>query len=143
MNTKNRFDKFYALLAQMPNADKEELVWQFSDMLTISLRELYVKQPEKYKRMIATMQIEVNKQNGQNAEVKRLRSAILNRIQKYGIDTTSWEHVNKFLQQPRIAGKRLYEMSIGEMRDLIPKLEMILDKADKAKSKEIYLSIKN
>lgn len=141
--SKSPFDKFYALLAQMPNANKEELIWQFSNMLTVSLREFYAKQPENYKRMIAAMQTEVNKRNGQGAEVKRLRSAILNRLQKYGVDTTSWARVNQFLQQPRIAGKRLYEMSVGEMRDLIPKLEMILEKAAKNKDKELELTIKN
>lgn len=141
--SKSPFDKFYALLAQMPNADKEDLIWQFSNMATISLKEFYAKQPENYKRMIAAMQAEVNKQNGQNVEVKQLRSAILNRLQRYGVDTTSWARVNQFLQQPRIAGKRLYEMSIGEMRDLIPKLEMILQKAEKAKEKELELTIKN
>jgi len=141
--SKNPFDKFYALLAQMPKADKEDLVWQFSNMATVSLREFYAKQPENYKRMIATMQAEVNKRHGQSVEIKQLRSAILIRLQRYGVDTTSWARVNQFLQQPRIAGKRLYEMSIVEMKDLIPKLEMILKKAEKAKDKELELTLKN
>lgn len=89
------------------------------------------------------MQVEVNKLNGQAIEVKQLRSAILNRLQRYGVDTTSWARVNQFLQQPRIAGKRLYEMSIDEMRSLIPKLEMILQKAEKAKDKEMDIALRN
>ena len=125
------FDKFFALLAKMPGADKDELIWSASGMLTTSLREFHEKNPEGFKRMLANMQIEVNKNslaNEQRLMIKSLRSSILTRLQKHGVDTTDWACINKFLERPQIAGKRLYDMSIEEMRALIPKLESILRK---------------
>jgi hypothetical protein len=127
----------------MPGATKETLVWQYSDMLTNSLREFYLKKPEEYKRMIADMQLQVNKASKYSQvdpEKKRLRSSILLRLQKHGVDTTRWKNVNTFLLQPRIAGKMLFEMSIEEMKALIPKLESILAKDLVAREDEIKLT---
>jgi len=135
MTRHGTFDRFFALLNQLPGEDKDELkrelVWQYSGMLTESLKELHDRKPNDYKRMLAEMQTQVQKFNPKRfkeQETKRLRSAILHRMQKYGIDTTSWPVVNKFLECPKIAGKRLYNLSIEEMEALIPKLESILKK---------------
>lgn len=140
------FDRFFALLAKMPGADKEDLIWSASGMLTTSLREFHEKNPEGYKRMLANMQVEVNKitiDNEQKIIIKSLRSSILTRLQKHGVDTTDWKRINKFLEQPRISGKRLYDMSIDEMRALIPKLESILAKDAKIKNREHDLTLMN
>ena len=140
------FDKFFALLAKMPGADKEELVWQFSNMLTESLKEFHAKDIEGYRRMIASMQEEVNKtsvKRDEESAKKSLRSSILGRLQKHGIDTSNWARVNQFLENKRIAGKRLYEMDILEMRALIPKLESILAKENKIKDDEKKLTLMN
>lgn len=147
MKTKGRFDRFYSLLALMPDPDKEalkeDLVWQFSNMVTISLKEFYDTNPDGYKRMLAKMQGEVDRHNPKRfalLETKRLRSAILHRLQKFGVDTTCWGSVNAFLQSPRIAGKRLYNMSNAEMEALIPKLESILRKDAEKKDAERHLA---
>lgn len=135
MTRHGTFDKFFALLNHLPSPDKDELkrslVWQYSGMLTESLKELHDQKPNDYKRMLADMQDQVNKFNPskfRQSETRRLRSSILHRLQKYGIDTTCWPVVNKFLECPRIAGKRLYNLSNEEMEALIPKLESILKK---------------
>lgn len=133
-NKRNTHSKFYALINQMPNADKGELVWQHSNMLTTSLSEFYEKKPREYRAMVESMQRSVDELNGkkdvaitfEEREKKRLRSAILKRLQLHGVDTTNFNRVNSFMEQKRIAGKRLYEMSIDEMKELIPKLESIL-----------------
>jgi len=147
---KGAYDRFFALLNQMPSDDKDELkeqlVWQYSNMLTHSLKEFALKKPEDYKRMLAEMQIQVEKFNPsqfRKQETKRLRSAILHRLQKYGIDTTQWPAVNKFLEQPRIAGKRLYDLSNEEMSALIPKLESILLKDFEKAEKERAIAFNN
>ena len=70
------------------------------------------------------------------AETKKLRSSILKKLQLHGVDTTDWTCVNRFLENPRIAGKRLYNMSNEEMRLLIKKLGSILGK-DATKKQEI------
>ncbi len=122
----NRFAYFYELLDQLPHACKEEIVFSFSDGKTTSLREFYATDPKGFKRMIYRMQTLVEKKN--DPATKRLRSGILVRLQKYGVDTTDWQCVNRFLEQKKIAGKRLYEMTNDEMKELIPKLESMLKK---------------
>lgn len=138
----NPHKHFFELLEKLPGAEKESLVWQYSGMLTTSLREFLRVMPEEYKRMIADLQVKINNQNKPlaDAEIKKLRSSILHRLQKHGVDTTSWTCVNIFLQQPRIAGKRLYEMTSPEMLSLIKKLESILAKDEEIRSKEIQIS---
>ncbi len=144
------YDRFFSLLSMMPVGDKEELkeqlVWQYSNMLTTSLKEFAQSKPDDYKRMLADMQSEVDKchpKQFKQMEVKRLRSAILHRLQKYGVDTTNWAAVNRFLEQPRIAGKRLYNLTIDEMNALIPKLENILHKQMVIREEERELTLKN
>lgn len=136
----NPHSQFYALLASMPGADKEELVWEYSHKLTTSLAEFYKKRPTQYKKMISDMQRTISQSAKPDdrtkliidRELKRRRSAILLRLQKIGIDTTNWSAVNKFMRNPKIAGKTLGEMDTEEMDMLIPKLESIMqkDKAD-------------
>jgi hypothetical protein len=70
------------------------------------------------------------------AETKKLRSSILKKLQQHGVNTTDWTCVNLFLENPRIAGKRLYNMSNEEMQLLIKKLGSILGK-DATKKQEI------
>lgn len=140
MSTKrknNPHARFFGLLAQMNGADKDELVWKYSNMLTTSLADFLEMQPTNYQRMINDMQRIVDQTpyeaKGRTAliverELKQRRSAILIRLQKMGIDTTSWPAVNKFMRNPKIAGKTLGEMDSDEMDLLIPKLEAILAK---------------
>lgn len=141
----NPHARFYGLIAQMNGADKDELVWKYSHTLTTSLAEFYEKRPADYQRMINDMQRIVDQTpyeaKGRTAliierELKKRRSAILIRLQKLGIDTTNWNTVNKFMRNPKIAGKTLGEMDSDEMDMLIPKLESILakDKADRIKN---------
>ncbi|MCF8339199.1 MAG: hypothetical protein K9I74_14575 [Bacteroidales bacterium] len=136
--------RFFALLKRIPYCTRQELVWEYSNMLTDSLSEFYERDRKGYDRMIGDMQKIVNKMNNESRDdssdsdrtIKKLRSAILHRLQKHGVDTTNWAEVNRFLEQPRIAGKRLYKLNEKELRDLIPKLESILNK-DRVKRDEI------
>ena len=141
MSTKryNPHSQFFVLLASMPGADKDELVWKYSYKLTTSLSEFLEKRPSDYRKMINDMQRTISQSAKPDdktrliieRELKQRRSAILLRLQKLGIDTTSWAVVNKFMRNPKIAGKTLGEMDTDEMDLLIPKLEAILAK-DKA-----------
>jgi hypothetical protein len=136
-------DKFFALLAQLPGATKEDIVWEYSNTITTSLKEFYKLSPEEYTRMIADLQVKVNKLNNKywvSQEVKRLRSSVLHRLQKHGVNTADWKCVNTFLAQPRIAGKMLFEMDIEELTALIPKLEQILKKDAFKRDAEIKLT---
>lgn len=130
------FGKFYALLKQMPGADmeqvKESLVWQFSGLRTYSLREMT---KGEYNTMIRHMENVIERKPNERV-IKKLRSGILHRLQKHGVDTTSWDAVNRFLLNPRVAGKLLFEMNVEEMRALTGKLEAILEK-DKKRQQDI------
>ena len=59
---------------------------------------------------------------------KKMRSAVLKRIQQLGVDTTDFDKVNAFCQNSRIAGKPFGMLTIEELESLIPKLEAILRK---------------
>lgn len=50
---KGQFSVFYALLAKMPGATKEEIIQQYSG--GTSLKELYERAPRTYKKMIEDM----------------------------------------------------------------------------------------
>jgi len=141
----NPHARFYGLISQMKGAYKDDLVWNYSHKLTTSLSEFLEKRPADYQRMINDMQQTVDNMpiDSKNKaayiierELKKRRSAILLRLQKMGIDTTDWKVVNKFMRNPKIAGKTLGEMDTDEMDLLIPKLESILakDKADRLKN---------
>lgn len=62
--------------------------------------------------------------------MKRMRSAVLKRLQQIGIDTTDWDNVNAYLSSKKIAGKPLYNLDYNELQALIPKLESIKKKRD-------------
>lgn len=130
------FEKFYALLKRMTGVDmekvKESLVWQFSGLRTYSLREMT---EEEYMEMIQHMENVIAQKTNERV-IKKLRSGILHRLQKHGVDTTSWDAVNRFLLNPRVAGKLLFEMSVEEMQALTGKLEAILAK-DRKKQQDI------
>lgn len=138
--------RFFGLLKQLPHQSKQDLVWQYSNMLTDSLSEFNQRDPQGYTRMVNDLQRIANsmdepkqpKKTGiktTSAITKKLRSGILTRLQKHGVDTTSWFKVNCFMENKRIAGKRLYEMTDQEMIEFIPKMESILKK-DKLKQEE-------
>jgi len=139
----NIHSRFFGLLKSLPYLDKQDLVWQYSNMLTTSLSDFYTKDPIGYRKMITDMQkmvdsldkkTEIQVNNTADPSIKKLRSGILHRLQRYGIDTTDWKKVNAFLEQPRIAGKRLYDMSAEEMGDFIKKMESILKKEEKQRA---------
>jgi hypothetical protein len=118
--------QFYGLIKKLPGAQKEDIVYAYSNGATTSLREFEQTDTKGYNLMLCELQKRVDMEH--DRETKRLRSAILTRLQRYGVDTTQWHDVNRFLEQPRVAGKRLYDMQHDEMRALIPKLEIILKK---------------
>jgi len=130
MTTVKNFSRFFAIFNKMDHPDdelKQELVGTFTGGRTTSLREM---KPEEYNRMCNSLQAA---QYGQaesdfKAEIKRLRSSVLKRLQKMGIDTTDWAKVDTFCLQPRIAGKAFRHLSKEELTSLISKLEAILRK---------------
>lgn len=133
MGKKRNYARFYCLLGEvMPLMDKEGAKEMVADLSsngrTGSLRELTDEEFEEALRYL-TSQLK-----GANAEVKKARSQALHQLQKYGVDTTSWDAVNAFTLQPRIAGKAFYYLDKAELEALTRKMRSI--NAKKQKSKE-------
>ena len=130
---KRNYSRFYAL-AKEKHIDleqhKEVLVSQFTDGRTSSLREMTIAEDED---MCDCLQS--GKQRGESSEayqarLRKARSAVLNRMQRLGVDTSdkTFAAVNKFCMNPRISGKPFGLLTIDELEALIPKLEAILRK---------------
>lgn len=133
MKKPNNYARFYALLKQVAGADaeaaKEALVAEHTGGRTSSLREMNQRE---YDVMCDTMQSEVNhpgiSEDEYKATIKPIRSAVLHRMQKLGIDTTDFNAVDSFLLNSRIASKRFAQLTAKELQDLIPKFESMLRK---------------
>lgn len=120
------YKRFYALLKQNPDADKDELVMSFTDERTTSLREMT---EDEFNALCDALQYGAGQGYGQKsmAELKQARSAVLVRIQRLGIPTVdNWDGIDQFCLSRRIAGKRFAALTVGELRSLRTKLEMIL-----------------
>lgn len=122
----------------MPGIDKhelkEQLVWQFTNCRTESLKEMRYAE---YNNMCNHMQQVVNKEEAkkpkapltiEQLEMKRARSAVLLRLQKLGVNTTDFAHVDNFCLNTKIAGKVFRKITLDELKSLVPKLESILRK---------------
>lgn len=125
MKTAKSYGRFYALMRRHPEADKDDLVMQFTDGRTTSLREMTQKE---FDEMCDVLERTATAKS-QKTELKRLRSSVLYRIQKLGISTVdNWDGIDEFCQSARIAGKKFAALNIEELKALIGKLEAILKK---------------
>lgn len=114
---------FYALLKSMPGASKEDLVLQWTNGRTSSLKEMSERE---YSLMIRQLRQQVENLE----EKKKARSAVLKQFQLYGIDTTDWDAVDRFCCTPRIAGKPFRYLTIPELKALRVKMLSIRNKAE-------------
>lgn len=120
---RTNYATFYALLKLMPRASKEELVLQWTNGRTTSLKEMSARE---YSMMIRQLREAVENLE----EKKKARSAVLKQIQLYGIDTTDWDAVDRFCASPRIAGKAFRYLTIAELKTLRVKMLSIRHKAE-------------
>lgn len=76
---------------------------------------------------------------------RKLRSQVLTLLQKLGVYATNddWHSVNRYLMNPRIAGKLLYQMNDTEMKALTRKLWAIIAKECEKLDYELKLSMMN
>lgn len=131
-NKPTSYARFYALLKQMQGDSeqiKETLVLRFTKGRTDSLRQM---RRDEYEMMCEAMEAEIE-HPGLSAEEfhrerKRLRSAVLHRMQRLGIDTSDWDVVDTFCLNTRIAGKEFARLSLTELEILISKLEAMRHK---------------
>ncbi len=124
---KNNFSRFYALLRQNPMVDKEEMVMQFTDGRTSSLREM---SKAEFQCMCDAMEFGSKEREDLHLRnLKKARSSVLLRIGRLGINTVdNWDVIDAFCMSPKIAGKKFSHLNIQELQNLIPKLENIIRK---------------
>lgn len=120
---RTNYAAFYALLKSMPGASKEDLVLQWTNGRTASLKEMSERE---YTLMIRQLRQQVENLE----EKKKARSAVLKQFQLYGIDTTDWDAVDRFCCNARIAGKSFRHLSIPELKSLRVKMLSIRNKAE-------------
>ena len=120
---RTNYAAFYALLKSMPGASKEDLVLQWTNGRTASLKEMSERE---YTLMIRQLRQQVENLE----EKKKARSAVLKQFQLYGIDTTDWDAVDRFCCTPRIAGKPFRYLTIPELKTLRVKMLSIRNKAE-------------
>ncbi len=131
MKKRMNFARFYALCRTKGvdiESSKEDLVLQFTDGRTSSLREM---REDEYREMCDSLQ---GVETVGDGELRKRRSAVLSRLQRLGVDTSDWAAVNAFCSSPRIAGKPFGRLTAAELREMLPKLESMLRK--KAEEKE-------
>lgn len=120
---RTNYAAFYALLKSMPGASKEDLVLQWTNGRTASLKEMSERE---YTLMIRQLRQQVENLE----EKKKARSAVLKQFQLYGIDTTDWDAVDRFCCNARIAGKPFRYLTIPELKALRVKMLSIRNKAE-------------
>ena len=132
MGTKKRnYSRFYAV-CKAKGVDleqyKDDLISEFTHGRTTSLKEMT---DAEYEEMCDCLQNDrCVSESGDEFQARRRksRSAVLNRIQRLGVDTTDFSKVNAFCLDRRIAGKPFGMLSIDELDALVPKLEAMLRK---------------
>ena len=130
----SNYHRFYASFNRLPCCGdredlKETLVSSFTDGRTTSLKEMTQKE---YNAMCASLEQKVhpNARALYIQERKRRRSSALHQLQLYGVDTTDWNKVNAFCEQPRIAGKPFRDLDCEELESLTRKMRAIIRKRD-------------
>lgn len=106
------FARFYASFNKLPcTGDREglkkQIVLQYTWDRTESLREMTSKEYEACCSALEKLTGQDEWRQKLREELRRKRSVCLKLMQQLGIDTTDWDRINAFCNNPRIAGKPL------------------------------------
>lgn len=122
------------MLGKLPGADKETLVYQFTNGRT---SHLHLMAENEYRSMCNEMERVAGYDERREAwrkEMKRKRSAVLHQMQLLGVDTADWSKVDAFCQNKRIAGKVFRELDGEELDAMLVKLRIIRRKRENPKN---------
>lgn len=123
MDGKGDYRRFWALLRDMPGAEKEEIVLQFTNGRTT---HLHLMTADEYDRMVRMLDGIVA--NDRRVELRKRRRICLKLLQEIGVDTGDWTRVNAYCANARIAGRAFGEISAEGLKALAVKLRMIKKK---------------
>ncbi len=125
MKEGTNYARFYALLKKLKGADKETLVYQFTNGRTVHLRQMTEAEYGAMCREMERVAGYDERREAMRRELKRWRSTCLKLMQQLGIDTADWARVNDFCRDARIAGKPFARISQPELEALSVKLRSI------------------
>ena len=141
MSKTKKIARFHVLLSNLNlRAQKLSILYGFGVDSTKELTEEQLDQA-----IDRLVEIERGKTKEKPADIRKLRSQVLNHLTKLRIyqDDGDWDRVNSFLMKPRIAGKLLYEMNIDELKALTRKLYAMRRKIDEKKQENDYKATNN
>lgn len=130
------FARFYALLGKLPGADKETLVYQFTNGRTSHLHLMAEKEYESMCREMERVAGYDERREIWRREMKRKRSSVLHQMQLLGINTADWGRVDAYCKDKRIAGKEFRKLDGEELDALLVKLRIIRRKKENPKKKK-------
>lgn len=122
----SRYGRFYAILSNMPGADKDTMVYQFTNGRTIHLHQMLRSEYDVMCNEMERVAGYPARLQERRAALKKARSGVLHQMQVWGVDVTDWDKVNAFCEQKRIAGKGFRELSREELNKLNSKLRMMI-----------------
>ncbi len=103
------YARFYILLNRLPTEDKGELkaslVSQYTGGRTESLREMTVNEYDAMCEDMQRMDENYKAREIYREQLRQKRSTVLRLMQKRGIDTTDWNRVDAYCQNPRSRAK--------------------------------------
>lgn len=129
MDKPRNYANFYVLIKKLPHASKEVLVEAHTGGRTTSLKEMTCLE---YESMIRTMRRDIEREE----EKRKARSSLLRLMQKYGVDTTDWDDINRFCRLKRIAGKEFGRLDIKELKAVAKKMRAILAKGEETSEEQ-------
>lgn len=119
------YSRFYALLQNLPGADKEELVYQFTQGRTTHLHLMVRNEYDKMCDMMAKTCGCDEQHEKFRKELRKARSGVLHQMQLLGIDTSDWARVDAFCKDARIACQEFRKINIDDLNKLNTKLRVI------------------
>ena len=124
------FSRFYASFNKLPyhgdrEVFKQQIVLQYTWNRTDSLREMTSKEYDACCSALEKLSGQDEWRQKLREELRRNRSVCLKLMQQLGIDTTDWDRINAFCNNPRIAGKPFARISAAELDQLSVKLRAI------------------
>lgn len=123
---KSKYSRFYCLVAQLSNYTAEDAVYDFTNGRTTHKTDLSALEYAQLCRYLEKLIKGI-----ENDRRRFYGSAVLKQLQIMGIDTTSWDAVDRFLTNPRIAGMRYIELTADEHIALLWKLKQMAAKGYK------------
>jgi hypothetical protein len=130
MVANNTHSRFFALIKQLPHADKEQLVFDSSGGKTTSLNEFVRIDFKGYTAMLTNMQRMADEISGKKtiavpgdaieAEKRRYRHIILNAMSIHGIHVVNHDYslVNDIIQSWARTDKTMKTMTLEELKKI-------------------------